>query len=188
MQDCGNYPFPARFKWHLNISVAAAGFRLLLCRFCAFPLSVWAIPVVGSGWLGRLSSSGAGAVVSAAGEALLPGRDGGVPGGSGKTGGVFRAGYRAIYPHPLSLSKNLQCSCGRLCRGSLWGVAEKGGGGFYVEHYENNWNPLYSLDEICLNEVGGIEPTCLLCQMPVFTFSSFPVARWVHTAHRSMVS
>ena len=59
-----------------------------------------------SGWLlrlgaGRLSSSGAGAVVSAAGEALLPGRTGGVPGGSGKTGGVSRAGYRAICTHSL---------------------------------------------------------------------------------------
>nr|DAQ50181.1 MAG TPA: hypothetical protein [Caudoviricetes sp.] len=62
-----------RFKGLLNISVGTAGFRLLLCRFCVFPLPVWAIPVVGSGWLGRFSSSGAGAVVSAAGEALLPG-------------------------------------------------------------------------------------------------------------------
>ena len=139
LQDCGNYHFPARFKCHLNISVAAAGFRLLLCRFCAFPLPVWAIPVVGSGWLGRLSSPGAGAVVSAAGEALLLGRDGGVPGGSGKTGGVSHAGYRAIYTHPLSPSKNLYVSCGKLCQCSLWGVvAEKGGGGFYVEHHENN--------------------------------------------------
>nr|DAP34208.1 MAG TPA: hypothetical protein [Caudoviricetes sp.] len=52
MRDCGNYPLPVRFKGLLNISFGAAGFRLLLCRFCVFPLPVWAIPVAGSGWLG----------------------------------------------------------------------------------------------------------------------------------------
>ena len=52
-----------------------------------------------SGWLGRFSSSGAGAVVSAAGEALLPGRDGGLPGGSGKTGGARSITYR-LYTDP----------------------------------------------------------------------------------------
>ena len=101
-----------------------------------------AIPIVGSGWLGRLSGSGAGAVVSAAGEALLPGRDGGLPGGSGKTGGVSRAGYRAICTHPLPPFTDLSALACQL-RGAMpvlplgW-VEEKGGRGFYVEHYENN--------------------------------------------------
>ena len=93
-----------------------------------------------AGW-GRLSSAGAGAVVSAAGEALLPGRDGGLPGGSGKTGGVSRAGYRAIYTHPLPPFTDLFALACHL-RGAMpvlpLGVVEKGGGGFYVEHYENN--------------------------------------------------
>ena len=117
---------------------------------------------------GRFSSSGAGAVVSAAGEALLPGRDGGLPGGSGKTGGVSRAGYRAIYPHPLPPFTDFSALVCQLREAipmlPLGGMAEKGGGGFYVIHYENNGNPLCSLDEICLNEVGGTESACLLCQ------------------------
>ena len=46
----GQFPFPVRFKGSLNIFVAAAGLRLLLCRFCVFPLPGWAIPVGCSGW------------------------------------------------------------------------------------------------------------------------------------------
>lgn len=133
-------PFSSKFKGLLNIFVGAAGFRLLLCRFCVFPLPVWAIPVVGSGWgWGRFSSSGAGAVVSAAGEALLPGRDGGPPGGSGKTGGVSRAGYRAdIHTSPLPPPRTCKTSAASHVSAPSGGVAEKGGRGFYVEHYENN--------------------------------------------------
>ena len=89
-----------------------------------------------------MSSSGAGAVVSAAGEALLPGREGELPGGSGKTGGVSSPWYRAIYPHPL-LPFHRPLYTGMSAAGSYanapsGGVAEKGGGGFYVKHYENN--------------------------------------------------
>jgi hypothetical protein len=141
LRDLRNYPFPVRFKGSLNILIAVAGLRLLLCRFCVFSLPVGAIPVGGSGWgRGRLSSSGAGAVVSAAGEALLPGMGRGVYQGVAEKQGVSLArGIGLIYTHPLSPSKDLQCSCGKLCRHSLWvGGAEKGGGGFYVEHYENN--------------------------------------------------
>lgn len=98
-----------------------------------------AIPIGCPGWLDRLSNSGAGAVVSAAGEALLPVREGGLPGGSRKTGGVSRAGYRADIPtSPLPLQE-LSCQLREAMPVlPLGGVAEKGGGGFYVEHYENN--------------------------------------------------
>lgn len=127
LRDWRNYPFPVRFKGALNILIAVAGLRLLLCRFCVFSLPVGAIPVGGSGWgRGRLSSSGAGAVVSAAGEALLPGMGRGVYYGVAEKQGVSLArGIGLIYTHPLSPSKNLQCSCGKLCRHSLW----VGGGG-----------------------------------------------------------
>ena len=47
-------PFSGKFKGSLNISVGAAGLRLLLCRFCVFPLPGWAIPVGCSGWLGAI--------------------------------------------------------------------------------------------------------------------------------------
>lgn len=62
--SAGQFPFQVRFKGLLNISVAAAGLRRLLCRFCVFPLPVGAIPVVGSGWglipSGRAEASPAG--------------------------------------------------------------------------------------------------------------------------------
>lgn len=142
LRDSGNSPFPVRFKWLLNISVAAAGLRLLLCRFCVFPLPAWQFLLAAPAGWGRLSSAGAGAVVSAAGEALLPGRTGGVPGGVAEKQGVSLArgiGLYAPIPSPLSqTSLHWHVSCGELCRCSSWGVAEKGGGGFYVEHYENN--------------------------------------------------
>ena len=118
-----------RFKGLLNISVVAAGLRRLLCRFCAFPLLAGA---------GRLSSPGAGAVASAAGGALLPGREGVYQGVAEKQGVSLARGI-GLYTHlPSPLSENR--------RGGVWGsvgvpsggVAEKGGGGFYVEHYENN--------------------------------------------------
>lgn len=68
LRDWGNYPFPVRFKGLLNISVAAAGLRLLLCRFCVFPFPGWAIPVSCSGWglipSGRAEASPAGGQVS----------------------------------------------------------------------------------------------------------------------------
>ena len=41
----GQFPFPVRFKGPLNIFVAAAGLRLLLCCFCAVSLPVGSIPV-----------------------------------------------------------------------------------------------------------------------------------------------
>ena len=91
---------------------------------------------------GRLSGSGAGAVVSAAGEALLLGREGGLPGGSGKTGDVSRAGYRAIYTHPLPPFTDLSALACQLREAMpvlpLGGWRKKGEGEFYVEYYENN--------------------------------------------------
>lgn len=55
----GQFPFPVRFKGSLNIFVAAAWLRLLLCCFCAVSLPVRAIPVTAPA--GALSISGAGA-------------------------------------------------------------------------------------------------------------------------------
>lgn len=134
----GQFPFPVRFKRQLNISVGTAGLRLLLCRFCVFPLSVGAIPVVGSGWLGRLRSSGAGAVVSAAGEALLLGREGVYQGVAEKQGVSLAQGI-GLYTHiPSPPPRTCSTSAGSYAGAPYGGVAEKGGGGFYVEHYENN--------------------------------------------------
>ena len=87
-----------------------------------------------------MSSSGAGAVVSAAGEALLPGMGRGVYQGVAEKQGVSLARGIGLYTHiPSPLPRTCSVAAGSYAGApSGWGVAEKGGGGFYVEHYENN--------------------------------------------------
>ena len=129
-----------KFKGLLNISVAAAGFRLLLCRFCVFPLPVWAIPVVGSGWLGAIKQlRGWGCSLCCWGGPTT--RDGeGVYQGVAEKQGVSLAQGIGLYTHiPSPPPRTCMLPAGSYAGApSGWGVAEKGGGGFYVEHYENN--------------------------------------------------
>lgn len=134
----GRFAFPVRFKGQLNISVVDAGLQLMLCRFCAVSLSAGQFLLAAPA--GALSISGAGAdglgLVVADGEGFFYRWIGGV---AEKEGGVSLPRGIGLYTHiPSPLSENR--------RGSVWGsvgvpsggVAEKGGGGFYVEHYENN--------------------------------------------------
>ena len=117
------------------------------CWLSAVAVSILCISSSGLGnscWLlrlagGRLSSSGAGAVVSAAGEALLPGRWRGVYQGVAEKQGVSLAQGIGLYTHiPSPPPRTCILPAGSYAGApSGWGVAEKGGGGFYVEHYEN---------------------------------------------------
>ena len=127
-----------RFKGLLNISVAAAGLRRLLCRFCVFPLPVGAIPVVGSGW--GLIPSGRAEASSAGGQGAR-GRDqrAGGWGVAEKQGVSLARGiglYTRIPSHPLRNFTG-STSAGSYANAPSGG-AEKGGGGFYVRYYENN--------------------------------------------------
>ena len=131
-----------RFKGLLNISVVAAGLRLLLCRFCAFPLPVWAIPVVGSGWLGAIQQlQGWGCSLCRWGGPTTRDGEGVYQGVAEKQGGVSRAGYRAIYPHPLSPFRDFKTGIGG-GRGFVlmcsMGGSGKSGGGIFRHKCENN--------------------------------------------------
>ena len=125
-----------RFKGLLNISVAAAGLRLLLCRFCAFPLPVWAIPVGGSALAGAIKQLRCwGCSLCCWGGPTT--RDGeGVYQGVAEKQGVSLAHGIGLYTHiPSPLSQTYlhwHVSWGSYAGAPSGGVAEKGAGGFSV--------------------------------------------------------
>lgn len=98
-----------------------------------------AIPVVGSGWLGAIEHRrGWGCSLCCWGGPTT--RDGeGVYQGVAEKQGVSLAQGIGLYTHiPSPPPRTFMSAAGSYAGAPSGGVAEKGGGGFYVEHYENN--------------------------------------------------